>query len=252
MATFVLFNRDQAFLLLPDLKAWLPDDDLALLVAAAVERVPLGAFDVAARPGGKPQHHPRLMLALLIHSHANAIFSPRRIERATCRDVAMRFVAANLHPDHASPPERQSNLSDPDSVLMRRSDAHEYRQACNAQAVVCADGAQLIVAILVATSAGAPSFAATILAMQDTVGLTQRCQSSLQEARADRRTRVRHRQKRHGPHTVPPARPAQGRHRVDLDHPALQLQAATPPEGRLNLSTPTTANPSNNPNPTGC
>jgi len=26
---------------------------------------------------------------------------------------------------------------------MRRSDAHEYRQAYNAQAVVCADGAQL-------------------------------------------------------------------------------------------------------------
>jgi hypothetical protein len=29
---------------------------------------------------------------------------------------------------------------------MRRSDAHEYRQAYNAQAVVCADGAQLILA----------------------------------------------------------------------------------------------------------
>jgi hypothetical protein len=29
---------------------------------------------------------------------------------------------------------------DPDSALMRRSDAHEYRQAYNAQAVVSADG----------------------------------------------------------------------------------------------------------------
>ena len=49
-------------------------------------------------------------------------------------------------PDDAPPPERQSNLTDPDSALMRRSDAHEYRQAYNAQAVVCADGAQLILA----------------------------------------------------------------------------------------------------------
>jgi hypothetical protein len=55
---------------------------------------------------------------------------------------------------------------------MRRSDAHEYRQADNAQAVVCAEGTQLILATnLVATSADAPSFAATILAMEKTVGL---------------------------------------------------------------------------------
>ena len=55
---------------------------------------------------------------------------------------------------------------------MRRSDAHEYRQAYNAQAVVCAEGAQLILATnLVATTADAPSFAATILAMEATIGL---------------------------------------------------------------------------------
>ncbi len=57
---------------------------------------------------------------------------------------------------------------------MRRSDAHEYRQAYNAQAVVCAEGPQLVLATsLVATSADAPSFAATVLAMRDTVGLPQ-------------------------------------------------------------------------------
>ena len=57
---------------------------------------------------------------------------------------------------------------------MRRSDAHEYRQAYNAQAVVCADGAQLILATgVTASSADAPSFAATILAMENTIGLPQ-------------------------------------------------------------------------------
>ncbi len=55
---------------------------------------------------------------------------------------------------------------------MRRSDAHEYRQAYNAQAVVCADEAQLTLATnLVATPADAPSFAATILGMAATIGL---------------------------------------------------------------------------------
>ena len=40
------------------------------------------------------------MLALLIYAYANGVFSSRRIERATYRDIGMRFVAANLHPDH--------------------------------------------------------------------------------------------------------------------------------------------------------
>jgi transposase len=278
------------------------------------------SFQVPDRTGGKPQYHPRLMLALLIYCDANGIFSSRRIERATYRDIGVRFVAANLPPDHdtiavfrrtntaaieaaflqvlllaresgllrlgtvsidgtkidanaskirsvrydrvqqlraslaadiaaltaqadaadaadqdpqalpaelarrealkakrdaacarleaearaeaeaARPeyeakkaaydaktgrrgrppkppeetpsPERQSNLTDPDSALMRRSDAPDYRQAYNAQAVVCAEGSQLILATnLVATTADAPSFAATVLGMKQTIGL---------------------------------------------------------------------------------
>ena len=55
---------------------------------------------------------------------------------------------------------------------MRRSKAHEYRQAYNAQAVVCAEGTQVILAAGVSTNASdAPGFAATILAMEKTVGL---------------------------------------------------------------------------------
>ena len=41
--------------------------------------------------------------------------------------------------------DAQSNLSDPDSRLMRKSKHHEYRQAYNAQAAVDAGGSQLIV-----------------------------------------------------------------------------------------------------------
>ena len=109
MSNFVPFNRDQAFLLPPDLRAWVPDHNLAHFVVAAVERVPLGAFRIADRTGGKLQYDPRLMLALLIYCYANGIFSSRRIERAH-RDIAVRFVAAKLHPDHDTIAEfRRSN-----------------------------------------------------------------------------------------------------------------------------------------------
>src|SRR5580698_3352317 len=100
MTTYVPFDRDQPFLLPPDLKDWLPDDDIAHFIVAAVERVRLGTFHTNPRGGGKPQYHPRLMLALLIYSYANGVFSSRRIERATFRDIGARFIAANTHPDH--------------------------------------------------------------------------------------------------------------------------------------------------------
>ena len=93
-------GRDQAFLLPPDLRDWIPEDDLAHVVIEAVERVDLGAFKVNRRGSGSAQYHPRMMLALLIYCYANGIFSSRRIERATRRDLGVRFVAANSHPDH--------------------------------------------------------------------------------------------------------------------------------------------------------
>ena len=100
MSKFVDYERDQGFLLPPDLRDWIPADDLAHLVIEAVERVEMGAFKVNHRGTGSAQYHPRMMLALLIDSYANGIFSSRRIERATYRDIGVRFVAANAHPDH--------------------------------------------------------------------------------------------------------------------------------------------------------
>src|SRR4051812_12633029 len=300
MTSYAPFDRDQRFLLPPDLKDWLPEDDLAHFIVAAAERVRLGAFRTNRQAGGKPQYHPRLMLALLVYCYANGVFSSRRIERATYRDIGARFIAANTHPDHDTiatfrrtnkaafeaaflevlllgretgilklgtvsidgtkidanaskirsvrydrakalreklaadiaeltakaeaadaqdsdpqalpaeiarrdalkakldaacarmeaeakaqaeaerpeyeakkaaydarkgrrgrppelpdgtpPPDRQTNLTDPDSQLMRKCEAHEYRQAYNAQAVVCAEGSQLILATNMATA----------------------------------------------------------------------------------------------------
>ena len=100
MSKSVDCERDQGFLLPPDLRDWVPEDDLAHFVIEAVERVGMSAFKVNHRGTGSAQYHPRMMLALLIYCYANGIFSSRRIERATYRDIGVRFVAANAHPDH--------------------------------------------------------------------------------------------------------------------------------------------------------
>ena len=100
MANFIPYDRTQAFLLPPDLRDWVGEDDLVHFITAAAERVDIGAFKVNWRGHGKAQYHPRMMLALLIYCYANGIFSSRRIERATHRDVAVRFITADRHPDH--------------------------------------------------------------------------------------------------------------------------------------------------------
>ena len=41
-----------------------------------------------------------MVLALLIYCDANGTFGSRRIERATYRDVAVRYLCADTHPDH--------------------------------------------------------------------------------------------------------------------------------------------------------
>lgn len=70
----------------------LPDDDLAHCVIAAAERVSLALVQVDDRNSGKPQYHPRMMLALLVHACADRLFSARRIERTRRRDPGVRFV----------------------------------------------------------------------------------------------------------------------------------------------------------------
>lgn len=112
MQNFVQGDRNQPYLLPPDLRDWLPEDDLAHFVVEAVERVPLSEFVVNVRGTGSAQYHPRIMLALLIYCYANGIFSSRRIERATYRDIGVRYVTANTHPDHDTICKfRRENLS---------------------------------------------------------------------------------------------------------------------------------------------
>ena len=82
------------------MRDWLPEDDLAHFVVEAVERVSLGAFRVNECGTGSAHYHPRMMLALLIYCYANGIFGSRRIERATYRDIGVRYVASNTHPGH--------------------------------------------------------------------------------------------------------------------------------------------------------
>ena len=69
MPKFVDRSPSQGLLLPPDMREWVPEDDLARFVLEAVE-----SFAVNARGTGSAQYHPRTMLALLVYAHANGVW----------------------------------------------------------------------------------------------------------------------------------------------------------------------------------
>jgi transposase len=93
-------DRDTPMLLPVDLRQWVPEDDLVHFVIEAVDSMHLPSMGINRRGTGSEQYPPRMMLALLIYCYANGIFSSRRIERATYRDIGVRYLSGDTHPDH--------------------------------------------------------------------------------------------------------------------------------------------------------
>lgn len=99
-ARFVNLDRETPMLLPPDLRDWVAKDDLVSFVIEAVEQCDLSAAKVNQRGSGDRQYPPVMMLALLIYGYAHRLFSSRVIEKATYSHVSVRYLCANLHPDH--------------------------------------------------------------------------------------------------------------------------------------------------------
>src|SRR5439155_2786861 len=103
--TFRSYDPDQVLLMAPVLQEWIPEGDLAHFVSDLVET---GALDLsaiyAAYEGerGYPPYDPRLMVKLLIYGYANGVMSSRKLEAATHRNVAVRMLCADQHPDYRS------------------------------------------------------------------------------------------------------------------------------------------------------
>jgi transposase len=69
-------------------------------VVEIVDQLDVSTLEGVYTGSGSDAYHPRMMLALLFYSYATGRFSSRKIEAATHDSLAMRYVAANQHPDH--------------------------------------------------------------------------------------------------------------------------------------------------------
>lgn len=98
-------NRDQPFLLPPDMREWLPPDHPVWLVITAVEdHLDTSVFHAARRTGhaGAAGYDPDMLVTLLFWAYISGITSSRKIEAAAWTDVAFRVICAGPAPDHVT------------------------------------------------------------------------------------------------------------------------------------------------------
>jgi transposase len=101
---FLACDRDQAFLLPPDLREWLPADHLAWFVLDVVDQLDLGPFLTAYRADGhgRAAYEPRMLLGVLLYGYCTGVRSSRQIERRCHEDIAFRVLSGNRAPDHVT------------------------------------------------------------------------------------------------------------------------------------------------------
>ena len=97
-------DRDQPFLLPPNLRDWLPQDHLAWFILDVVDQLDLQPFYRQHRDDGHghPAYDPKTLLGVLLYGYCIGVRSSRQIERRLNEDIAFRVLAANQTPDHVT------------------------------------------------------------------------------------------------------------------------------------------------------
>ena len=99
--TYRPYVPEQALLLPPSLREWLPDDHLAYFVGDLVDQLDLSAIlgAYAAEERGSPPYHPVMLTKVLVYAYCVGVFSSRKIQRRLLEDIPFRVLAAGNDPD---------------------------------------------------------------------------------------------------------------------------------------------------------
>src|SRR5215218_2513734 len=97
-------DRDQPLLLPPDMREWIPDDPVWLVIEIIEQHLDTSAFHAGRRLGGvgRAGYDPDVLLTLLVWGWMQGVFSSRRLERLCGRDLSFRVICAGDVPDHVT------------------------------------------------------------------------------------------------------------------------------------------------------
>lgn len=141
---FVNIDRETPMILPVDMRDWVRDDDLAHFILEVVGGVDTRHARVNARGTGDLQYPPTMMLAVLIYCYASGVFGSRRIELQTHRNVSVRYLAGNTHPDHDSickfRRENEALIKEAFAEVLRVAGALNLKRV----GTVCLDGTKIL------------------------------------------------------------------------------------------------------------
>ena len=97
-------DRDQQFLLPPDMREWLPESHLVWFVIESVEQLDTSGFHERSVLGGvgRAGFDPEMLLMLLVYGYAQGVRSARQIARLCEVDVGFRVICAQDAPQHST------------------------------------------------------------------------------------------------------------------------------------------------------
>jgi transposase len=98
-------DRDQPFLLPPDMRDWLPPDHPVWLVIRVVEEhLDTSAFHAGRKTGGPGTagYDPDMLVTVLVWAYAHQVTSSRRTGQLCGTDVAFKVICAGNAPRHVT------------------------------------------------------------------------------------------------------------------------------------------------------
>ena len=99
---FKTADYDKTLDLQISLREALPPEHLVYFIVDVISQLDLRVIYGQYAKLGAPPYAPEIMLGLLFYGYATGVFSSRKIERATYEVIPFRFIASDMHPDHAT------------------------------------------------------------------------------------------------------------------------------------------------------
>ena len=80
----------------------LPPDHLARFIVDVKAQLDLRVIFSQYSEQGTPAYAPEVLLGLLFYGYATGVFSSRKVEKASYEVISFRYIAGDMHPDHAT------------------------------------------------------------------------------------------------------------------------------------------------------
>ena len=97
---FQTYSPDQGEMLPPSVREVLGEGHLCFFVRRVVGRLNLSGIEQAYSEEGQPGYHPALMVSVWLYAYALGVTSSRRLEQRIREDLAFRYLAGGVQPDH--------------------------------------------------------------------------------------------------------------------------------------------------------